>query len=113
MVLLAQLNRGVEGRDDKRPQLMDLRDSGAIEQDADAVLFLYRATYYLERAKPDSGSMDRLADWHAQMDVERHRLEVLIGKQRSGPIANVELFVDVTCSAIRNAASATRYQEAA
>jgi replicative DNA helicase len=113
VVLLSQLNRGVESRDDKRPQLMDLRDSGAIEQDADAVLFMYRPAYYLERAKPEGASMDKLADWHAAMDVERHRLEVSIAKQRNGPIATVDLYVDVACSAIRNAALTGQYREAA
>ena len=102
VVLLSQLNRGVEGRDDKRPQLMDLRDSGAIEQDADAVLFLYREAYYLEKAPPADGS--RRLDWEADLHAVRNVAELAIAKQRNGPTTTVQLHMDVACSAVRNAA---------
>ncbi len=102
VVLLSQLNRGVEGRDDKRPQLMDLRDSGTIEQDADAVLFLYREAYYLEKAPPTDRS--KLVEWEADLHAVRNKGELAIGKQRNGPLSTIPLFMDVACSAVRNAA---------
>lgn len=102
VVLLSQLNRGVEGRDDKRPQLMDLRDSGTIEQDADAVLFLYREAYYLEKSPPtDAGKM---MDWQADLHAVRNKGELAIAKQRNGPLKTIDLFMDMSCSAVRNAA---------
>lgn len=102
VVLLSQLNRGVEGRDDKRPQLMDLRDSGTIEQDADAVLFLYREAYYLEKSPPtDAG---KLMDWQVDMHAVRNKGELAIAKQRNGPLKTIDLYMDMACSAVRNAA---------
>jgi replicative DNA helicase len=100
VALLSQLNRALESRDDKRPQLSDLRDSGAIEQDADTIIFLYREAYYLDREKAKS----------ADEDIERtqrliecqNKLEFIIAKQRNGPIATVDLFADMACAAIRN-----------
>lgn len=102
VVLLSQLNRGVEGRDDKRPQLMDLRDSGNIEQDADAVLFLYREAYYLEKSPPTDPA--KMIDWQADLHAVRNKGELAIGKQRNGPLSTIPLFMDVACSAVRNAA---------
>ena len=102
VVLLSQLNRGVEGRDDKRPQLMDLRDSGTIEQDADAVLFLYREAYYLEKAPPADPA--KQLDWEADLHAARNKGELSIAKQRNGPLTTVNLFMDMACSAVRNAA---------
>ena len=102
VVLLSQLNRGVEGRDDKRPQLMDLRDSGTIEQDADAVLFLYREAYYLEKSPPSDPA--KLMDWQADLHAVRNKGELAIAKQRNGPLKTIDLFMDVACSAVRNAA---------
>jgi replicative DNA helicase len=100
VIALAQLNRAVENRDDKRPQLSDLRDSGSIEQDADTVIFVYREAYYLDRAnaKPqeDAGYLDHC------IDVE-NRLEVIIAKQRNGPTGTVNLFCNIACNAVRNA----------
>lgn len=84
IVLLSQLNRAVEGRDDKRPQLADLRDSGAIEQDANAVLLLYRELYYLERAEPTD--VRELEAWDVACELVRRRLEVHAAKVRGGKV---------------------------
>ncbi|HVZ99786.1 MAG TPA: replicative DNA helicase [Caulobacterales bacterium] len=93
VIALSQLSRQVENRDDKRPQLSDLRESGSIEQDADVVLFVYRESYYLERAEPREGS-DEHFQWMRSMDEVRNQAEVIIGKQRHGPIGKVKLFFD-------------------
>jgi replicative DNA helicase len=93
VIALSQLSRQVENRDDKRPQLSDLRESGSIEQDADVVLFVYRESYYLERAEPREGSDEHIA-WMRQVDEVRNQAEVIIGKQRHGPIGKVKLFFD-------------------
>jgi len=90
VLALSQLSRQVEQRDDKRPQLSDLRESGSIEQDADAVLFIYREEYYLKRSEPRPDS-DAHAKWIADCDSARGVAEVIIGKQRHGPIGKVEL----------------------
>ena len=90
VLALSQLSRQVEQRDDKRPQLSDLRESGSIEQDADAVLFIYREEYYLKRSEPRPDS-DAHAKWIADCDAARGIAEVIIGKQRHGPIGKVEL----------------------
>lgn len=84
VVLLSQLSRQVESRDDKRPQLSDLRESGSIEQDADAVLFPYREFYYVERAEPTPGS-NAHHDWEVKCEDLRRRLDVICAKQRQGP----------------------------
>jgi replicative DNA helicase len=102
VVLLSQLSRQVEQREDKRPQLSDLRDSGNIEQDADAVMFLHRPAYYLERAEP--ADPDKRIDWQADLDACRNMGELAIAKQRNGPCTTIDLFIDVACSAVRNAA---------
>jgi replicative DNA helicase len=93
VIALSQLSRQVETRDDKRPQLSDLRESGSIEQDADAVLFVYRESYYLERAEPREGTDEHIA-WMRQVDEVRNQAEVIIGKQRHGPSGKVKLFFD-------------------
>ncbi len=93
VVALSQLSRQVENRDDKRPQLSDLRESGSIEQDADVVLFVYRESYYLERTEPRDGTEEHFA-WQRQVDELRNQAEVIIGKQRHGPIGKVKLFFD-------------------
>ncbi|MEZ5897097.1 MAG: replicative DNA helicase [Parvularculaceae bacterium] len=90
VIALSQLSRQVEARDDKRPQLADLRESGSIEQDADVVLFVYREEYYLKRTEPREGTDDH-AKWIADCDAARGVAEVIIGKQRHGPIGKVEL----------------------
>ena len=93
VIALSQLSRQVENREDKRPQLSDLRESGSIEQDADSVLFVYRESYYLERTEPREGTEEHFA-WQRQMDEVRNQAEVIIGKQRHGPIGKVKLFFD-------------------
>lgn len=102
IVLLSQLSRALEGRDNKRPTLADLRDSGAIEQDADTVIFLYREAYYLEREK--GGNSDREAERIERLIDCQHKMEIAVAKQRNGPVTTVDVFVDMPFSAVRNAA---------
>ncbi len=91
VIALSQLSRQVESREDKRPQLSDLRESGSIEQDADVVMFVFREEYYVEREKPSDDQLDKMADWQARMEKLHGKAEVIIGKQRHGPIGSVEL----------------------
>ena len=91
VIALSQLSRQVESREDKRPQLSDLRESGSIEQDADVVMFVYREEYYKEREKPGDHQLDKMAEWQAAMEAVHGKAEVIIGKQRHGPIGTVEL----------------------
>ena len=93
ILALSQLSRAVEAREDTRPQLSDLRESGSIEQDADIVLFVFREEYYLERLKPAEGTIE-FQDWMAKMQLVSGRAEVIIGKQRHGPIGTVALQFD-------------------
>ena len=91
VIALSQLSRAVESREDKRPQLSDLRESGSIEQDADVVMFVYRDEYYKEREKPGDHELEKMAQWQAIMESVHGKAEVIIGKQRHGPIGTVEL----------------------
>jgi len=91
VIALSQLSRQVESRDDKRPQLSDLRESGSIEQDADVVMFVFREEYYVEREKPSDDRLDEMAKWQERMEKLHGKAEVVIGKQRHGPIGTVEL----------------------
>ena len=91
VIALSQLSRQVESREDKRPQLSDLRESGSIEQDADAVMFVFREEYYREREKPSETDMDKMLKWQEIMEAVRGKAEVIIGKQRHGPIGTVDL----------------------
>ncbi|MEL7299978.1 MAG: replicative DNA helicase [Pseudomonadota bacterium] len=91
VIALSQLSRQVEARDDKRPQLSDLRESGSIEQDADVVMFVFREEYYAEREKPSDDKLDAMAEWQERMERLHGKAEVIIGKQRHGPIGTVEL----------------------
>ncbi len=91
MIALSQLSRQVESREDKRPQLSDLRESGSIEQDADVVMFVFREEYYKEREKPGDHELEKMAKWQEEMQRLHGRAEVIIGKQRHGPIGTVEL----------------------
>ena len=91
VVALSQLSRQVENREDKRPQLADLRESGSIEQDADVVMFIFREEYYKEREKPSDHELEKMAQWQDDMERLHGKAEVIIGKQRHGPIGTVEL----------------------
>ena len=91
VIALSQLSRQVESREDKRPQLSDLRESGSIEQDADVVMFVFREEYYKEREKPGDHELEKMAAWQEAMERLHGRAEVVIGKQRHGPIGTVEL----------------------
>jgi replicative DNA helicase len=90
VLALSQLSRQVENREDKKPQLSDLRESGSIEQDADMVMFVYREEYYLSRLEPREGTPEHFT-WQEQVDQVKGLAEVIIGKQRHGPIGNVKL----------------------
>jgi replicative DNA helicase len=90
VVALSQLSRQVEQRDDHKPQLADLRESGSIEQDADVVMFVYREGYYLQRKEPREATVEH-AEWQAKMNEVAHLAQIIIGKQRHGPISNVTL----------------------
>ena len=90
VVALSQLSRQVEQRDDHKPQLSDLRESGSIEQDADVVMFVYREGYYLQRKEPRVATVEH-AEWQAKMNEVAHLAEIIIGKQRHGPIGKVTL----------------------
>jgi len=94
VMALSQLSRAVEQREDKRPQLSDLRESGSIEQDADVVAFVYRDSYYLERKRPAENEVEKFQQWKNQMQEVAHKSEVIIAKQRNGPVGSVNLFFD-------------------
>ncbi|MBN9070688.1 MAG: replicative DNA helicase [Rhizobiales bacterium] len=90
IIALSQLSRQVESRDDKRPQLSDLRESGSIEQDADVVLFVYREEYYLKNREPKPGSEEYMK-WEAEMNEARGKAEIIVAKQRHGPTGTVPM----------------------
>jgi replicative DNA helicase len=92
VIALSQLSRAVEQRDDKRPMLSDLRESGSIEQDADIVMFIYREEYYEERKKPSDSEGEKMAQWQAKMETCQNLTEIIIAKQRHGPIGTAKLF---------------------
>lgn len=91
IVVLAQLNRGAEQREDKRPMLSDLKESGQLEQDADAVILCYRHEYYIEREEPEDPLSEDHAEWREAMEGCKHRLELIIAKQRQGPIGTARV----------------------
>ena len=90
VLALSQLSRAVEQRDDKKPQLSDLRESGSIEQDADVVMFVFREAYYYERKEPAINTVEH-AEWQAKMNDLSNLAEIIIGKQRHGPTGNLKL----------------------
>ncbi len=90
VLALSQLSRQVEQRDNKKPQLSDLRESGSIEQDADVVMFVYRESYYLENKEPRPATVEH-AEWQAKMNEVSNLAEIIIGKQRHGPTGNIML----------------------
>jgi len=103
ILALSQLSRQVENRDDKRPQLSDLRESGSIEQDADVVLFVFRDEYYLTNKEPRPGS-DEHIKWQTDMEAAHGKAEVIIGKQRHGPTGTVYLQFDAAVTRFDNLA---------
>tara|TARA_B100001248_G_scaffold172182_1_gene130488 strand:- start:12311 stop:13738 length:1428 start_codon:yes stop_codon:yes gene_type:complete len=90
VLALSQLSRAVEQRDDKQPQLADLRESGSIEQDADVVMFVYREAYYLERKQPKLGSIEH-AEWQSKMNDVNGLADIILGKQRHGPTGTIKV----------------------
>jgi len=90
VLALSQLSRAVESRDDKKPQLSDLRESGSIEQDADVVMFVYREAYYLENKQPKLGSIEH-AEWQSKMNDVNGLADIILGKQRHGPTGTVKV----------------------
>lgn len=91
VIALSQLSRNVETREDKRPMLADLRESGQLEQDADTVIFCYRDEYYLERERPDEGDLEALATWQEAMGRAQNQLELIVAKQRMGEIGTARM----------------------
>lgn len=108
VLALAQLSRQVEQRDDKRPQLADLRESGSIEQDADVVMFVFREEYYKSRQEPREGTEEHLA-WQDEMADLHAKAEVIIGKQRHGPIGTIKLSFTAELTKFGNLAHDDRY----
>jgi replicative DNA helicase len=103
IMALSQLSRQVENRDDKRPQLSDLRESGSIEQDADVVLFVFREEYYLSNKEPRAGT-DEHIKWQTEMDLAHGKAEIIIGKQRHGPTGTVTVQFDAQVTRFDNLA---------
>jgi replicative DNA helicase len=101
VLALSQLSRAVEQRDDKRPQLADLRESGSIEQDADVVMFIFREEYYLGRHKPEDDTPE-FEKWREKMERVANVAELIIGKQRHGPTGTVNLMFEPRYTAFRN-----------
>ena len=102
VLALSQLSRAVEQRDDKKPQLADLRESGSIEQDADVVMFVFREEYYLERKEPKLGTIEH-GDWQAKMNEVIGAADLIIGKQRHGPTGNVKVEFEGIYTKFKNA----------
>jgi replicative DNA helicase len=104
VIALSQLSRGVDNRDDKRPVLSDLRESGSIEQDADVVMFVYREEYYLQSREPEAGTSE-YDEWVKKLERAHNRAEVLVEKNRHGPTNKVELFFDARFTRFSNLAA--------
>ncbi|HEY0442295.1 MAG TPA: replicative DNA helicase [Xanthobacteraceae bacterium] len=107
VLALSQLSRQVESRDDKRPQLSDLRESGSIEQDADVVMFVFREEYYLKNKEPRAGT-EEYFKWQTEMEAVHGKAEVIIGKQRHGPTGTVALQFDANVTRFSNLAQEER-----
>jgi replicative DNA helicase len=110
ILALSQLSRQVENRDDKRPQLADLRESGSIEQDADVVMFVFREEYYLKNKEPRAGTEEHFK-WQAEMDAVHGKAEVIIGKQRHGPTGTIQLQFKADVTRFSNLAQEERLPE--
>lgn len=111
IIALSQLSRALENRQDKRPQLSDLRESGSIEQDADVVMFVYRESYYVGRTEPDGGDQGAHLDWQEKMDRLSGLAEVIIGKARHGPIGTVRLSFNEDLTRFGNLAQEGRFDD--
>ncbi|WP_043744162.1 replicative DNA helicase [Paramagnetospirillum magneticum] len=118
VIALSQLSRAVEQREDKRPQLADLRESGSIEQDADVVMFVFREQYYLERAEPGQRPEEaqekfneRHAKWMERCEEVHNTAEVIIAKQRHGPVGTVRLAFQGEYTKFGNLAASDHYEE--
>ena len=113
ILALSQLSRQVESRDDKRPHLADLRESGSIEQDADVVMFVFREDYYERNKQPREGTPEH-DEWVARMDEIDGIAEIIIGKQRHGPTGTVQLMFDKKttrfCDLVREDHLPARYE---
>src|SRR5882672_9164190 len=107
ILALSQLSRAVESRDDKRPQLSDLRESGSIEQDADVVLFVFREEYYLKNKEPRMGT-DEYFKWQTEMAAVHGKAEVIIGKQRHGPTGTIQLHFEANVTRFADLAETDR-----
>jgi replicative DNA helicase len=110
VLALSQLSRQVESRDDKRPQLSDLRESGSIEQDADVVMFVFREEYYLDKREPKMGTEEHMK-WQVTMDEIHGKAEVIIGKQRHGPTGTIKLAFQADVTRFSDLASEERLPE--
>lgn len=104
IIALSQLSRGVESRENKRPQLSDLRESGSIEQDADAVMFVYREEYYLGINKPPDSDLEKSMAWEAAMRNVAGKAEVIVAKNRHGSVGTAELYFDASLTKFGNLA---------
>jgi len=104
VLALSQLSRAVEQRDDKKPQLSDLRESGSIEQDADVVMFVYREEYYLEKLEPRVGTAEHV-EWQEKMNLIHNLAELIIGKQRHGPTGVIRLEFESAFTKFKDAQS--------
>ena len=111
VLALSQLSRQVESRDDKRPQLSDLRESGSIEQDADVVVFVFREEYYHQMRKPSESQADKFAEWLAEGEKVHGKAEAIIGKQRHGPTGTVEMQFEAEVTRFSNLVKPERLPE--
>lgn len=111
VVALSQLSRAVEQREDKRPLLSDLRESGSIEQDADVVMFIYREEYYIGRQMPSMDDEKKMSEWQSRMDRVMNVSEVIIAKHRNGPIGTVRLHFDSNLTLFSNLAKTGYYAD--
>lgn len=102
VVALSQLSRAVETREDKRPQLSDLRESGSIEQDADVVMFLFREEYYIRRKQPSSNESEKYKQWQKEVENCMNRTDIIVAKQRNGPIGNIRLHFNYNTTKFEN-----------
>ena len=103
VIALSQLSRQVENRDDKRPQLSDLRESGSIEQDADVVMFVFREEYYVSNREPRAGTAE-YEKWQLEMAAVHGKADLIIGKQRHGPTGTIQVQFEANVTRFDNLA---------